>query len=265
MAVIRAYVYLLPMFFLIIGSMLISTAVSASTDHIDSLQKKLIDLRSIVDVKSEELSLLRQESKQKRKFLLSQISEVESAIDDRLLVMDKMNKKLMANKKLLSKGESFESLENDLISSINALSQYVYESLPFKKEERLAALTEIKTQLLSKSVSAPRLANKLWAFVEDEFMLTKGNGIYRQIIHIDDEDKLVDVARVGMLLLYYRDGVGNVGMAMYENNAWVFNSLSDKTQIHQVHYLFDSFQKQIRFGEFILPNGLINSVISGDS
>ena len=264
MAVIKYSVNFIPLLAWVIASMFVLHQANASEDNIAQLQKQLIELRSTVDAKSEELSLLRQESKQKRKFLLSQVSELEASIEDRNLVKSKIDLKLKENRALIAKSENFASLEEDLLKAIQSLSLYVSQSLPFKVSERLAALDEIKNQLISQSVSAPRLANKLWAFVEDELMLTKGNGIYRQIIHVDNEDKLVDVARVGMLMLYYRDGSNNVGMANRAGETWKFSTLKVESQVHQINHLFDAFQKQIRFGEFVLPNGLASVSMKSD-
>ncbi len=237
----------------------------ASTDlQVNQLQKQLIDLRTTVDEKSAELSLLRQENKQKRQFMLSQIAEIKASIEHKSLVIAKIDSKLKKNKAFLETVKSDDVLEKDIDTAINELRHYISENLPFKINERLAALDEMQQQLESRAVSAPRLANKLWAFVEDEITLTKGNGVYRQIINLEHEQKLVDVARVGMMMLYYRDGAGNVGMArkkggQTEIESWQFVALNSKEETHQIHFLFDSFQKQVRFGEFTLPNALANS------
>jgi len=240
-------------------------ALASTEKNVNQLQKQLIELRTTVDEKSEELSLLRQENKQKRKFMLSQISEMESSIAHKSIVIAKIDNKLKKNKAFFETTKSDDLLADDLEKAISELSAYVSSSLPFKTQDRLTALDEMHRQLVSKAVSSPRLANKLWAFVEDEIILTKGNGIYRQIINLDHEQKLVDVARVGMMMLYYRDGAGNVGMAKKQgtdNEKWRFVSLNGKAQIHQIHSLFDSFQKQVRFGEFSLPNALSSSVVT---
>ncbi|MDH5258620.1 MAG: DUF3450 domain-containing protein [Gammaproteobacteria bacterium] len=244
-----------------------SNALASSDKNIDPLQRQLIDLRSTVDAKSEELSLLRQENRQRRKFMLSQITELEATLEHKQLMISKIDHKLEKNREQLAATKQTDQLSNELELAIDELSLYISKSLPFKRNARLEALDEIRQQLVSKSVTAPRLANKLWAFVEDELMLTKGNGIYRQIIKLNNEEKLVDVARVGMMMLYYRDGAGNVGMATksanqrQKNEGWKFVALNQKEQIHQVHYLFDSFQKQVRFGEFTLPNALSGPVV----
>ena len=238
------------------------------TNNTDQLLKSLIELRSLVDAKSEELALLRQESKQKRKYTLSRISELSSAVEHKELSIKKIDSKLEKNRTFLEENKRFDDLSVELEKAIIVLSNYVLLSLPFKRDERLNALNEIQQELETKAVSAPRLANKLWAFVEDEIMLSKGNGIYRQVVTIDSEEKLVDVARIGMMMLYYRDGAGNVGMAIKpENNDadWQFTYLNNKKDQNQIHILFDAFQKQVRFGKFTLPNTLPNTVVKRGS
>jgi len=239
-------------------------AIASTDQSIDQLQAQLIELRTVVDTKSEELSLLRQENKQKRKFMLSQIEELQSSVEHKAMMVAKIDSKLKKNKALMANTKDSDLIVKDLDEAIIELTAYVSNNLPFKTKARLDALAEMQTQLTSKAVSAPRIANKLWAFVEDEIMLTKGNGVYRQIIKLNNDDKLVDVARVGMMMLYYRDGDGNVGMAKkqgQDSESWEFMSLNGKEQIHQIHFLFDSFQKQVRFGEFTLPNTLSGSTI----
>ena len=146
-------------------------STARSVDGVGQLQKQLIELRATVDAKSEELSLLRQEHKQKRKFMLSQIAEFESSVEHKELAIAKINNKLKKNKEIIDSSKGSDVLMQDLETAMSELTLYVSESLPFKRKARLEALEEMHQQLISKAVSAPRLANKLWAFVEDEIMM----------------------------------------------------------------------------------------------
>jgi len=65
-----------------------SNMLFASTDkNIDQLQNQLIDLRAVVDANSEDLSLLSQDKKKKRKLMMNQISEIKYSIEQKEIIM----------------------------------------------------------------------------------------------------------------------------------------------------------------------------------
>lgn len=151
-------------------------------------------------------------------------------------------------------------LKPALLASIDALRAVVAQSLPFKTRERLAVLDEIQTGLSGGTVTPEKTTARLWQFVEDELRLTRENGIYPQTITLGRDELLVDVARLGMVAIYFRASDGRVGFATHDAGAWSWRELSQPKHVTQVHNLFDALKKQIRSGYFELPLAFVGGL-----
>ncbi|MFB6373638.1 MAG: DUF3450 family protein, partial [Bradymonadaceae bacterium] len=98
--------------------------------------------------------------------------------------------------------------------------------------------------------------SRLWQFVEDELRLSRENGMYSQVIELGGEEVLADVARVGMVSLYFKTEDGRVGVAERTDEGWRWQTIRKEKQKRRIEKLFESFKKNIRVGYFELPNGL---------
>ena len=101
------------------------------------------------------------------------------------------------------------------------------------------------------------MINRLWSFYEDELRLTRENALYSQIIPLEGDRVLADVAKLGTVALYFQTRDERVGQAVRNGNNWQFIAIEDRADQQQIEVLFDSLQKQIRTGYFELPNGSI--------
>ena len=101
-------------------------------------------------------------------------------------------------------------------------------------------------------------AARVWAFAEDERRLSRENVLDRQVISLDGEEVLVDVARLGMVAMYWRAPDGRVGQSRRSESGWTQQRL-ESAQAEQVEVLFDSLANGIRSGVFELP-GLLAEV-----
>ncbi|MFZ8934416.1 MAG: DUF3450 family protein [Bacteriovoracaceae bacterium] len=130
------------------------------------------------------------------------------------------------------------------------------KGLPFKITERNKALDELDKQVSKGIVDPFKGANRLWAFVEDEFRMAKENGIYQQTIQINGQERLVSVAKIGMMMLFFKTSDNKYGWATKTSKGWNYKYASTKIEKDQVFTLFDSLKKQIRTGYFEIPNTL---------
>lgn len=64
----------------------------------------------------------------------------------------------------------------------------------------------------------------------------------------------MDMVKVGMMLLYYRTEEGAYGQAALTENEWRFVAVTESDARQRIDALFESLQKQIRVGSFVLPN-----------
>jgi len=147
-------------------------------------------------------------------------------------------------------------LKPAVLEAIGYVKRRILLGLPFKRDERAAELDRLIRQMDDGLLRAPDVVARLWDRVEDELRLASENGIYSQVITVGEEELLVDVARVGMVMMFWKARDGRIGKTVREGSTWTYGMVGSKRGREQVLELFDAFKKQIRTGFFVLPNGL---------
>lgn len=222
-----------------------------------SLAEKLIELRGQVDELNQSLELKRQDFKYQIQSMERQIADMELQIQQEKMKKQKLEQKISEVRLVRSqKGIENAQLTPIVIEALDHSVEYVNQSLPFQTQQRKLDLTELRQKVIDKSISPHKAAMRLWSFLSDETRMTHENGLFRQTISIDGDEKLATVARVGMVLLFFKTSDGLVGKASRIKNSWTYSYLSDHNQQRQVSQLMDHFKKQIRVGVFELPNTL---------
>lgn len=222
-----------------------------------TLAERLITLRGQVDELQSELDLRREEHKNRMAYLTAQLADLEANRDREQLRVSQLETDLEEMRVEISEaGVSSGSLTPFLKNQIVALREQVRTGFPFKVQERLSVLEELETQLDNGVISAQRGVNRLWAFIEDEFRISRENAIYSQSIALDGENVLVDVAKLGNVMMYFRTRDLQYGRAVQTPQGWRFERLDSAQDQERVARLFDSLRKQIRQGYFELPEAL---------
>lgn len=232
----------------------ICAAYPAFADSLDELAKRLAEIRQEVEALSNDITAAREDAKAELRSLAAQKQELQMEREReemRLKQLQAAKAKRVAE--VVDDSNRDELLEPVVLRSADAVAAAISASLPFKKEERLLEIDKLKRKRTEGLIRSADAAARLWDRVEDELRLAGENGIYRQVVKVGSEEMLVDVARVGMVMLFYKTKDGDVGRAEKQGNAWRFVPLSDPEDKKRVLELFDSFKKQIRTGFFILP------------
>lgn len=218
------------------------------------LAERLIALRGEVEQLNGELELLREEQRTVLAGLNAQRAELRASVDrQQLVARDAEAKRDAALAEAASRGSDSSALAPVLELAIEQLSHQVRGGLPFKVEERLAALGELRTQINNGSLPPARAANRLWAFYEDELRLTRETGLHNQTIEVGGERLLAEVVKVGSMALYFRTPDGRFGQAVRGGDGWQFALADQPDAQRQIAELFDAQRKQIKQGLFTLP------------
>jgi hypothetical protein len=226
-------------------------------DATEELTKRLIQMRGQVDELQSELNLKREEHKNRMTYLTAQLTEMEAGRDREALRVRQLEQELeQMREEIAAAGDTSDTLAPVVMRYHAELYQQVRNGFPFKVSERLAELDEIEAQLNSGVITAQRAFNRLWAFVEDELRITRENAIYSQSIVLQGDNMLVDVAKLGNAMMYFRTRDLQYGRAVDTGNGWRFELFDSATDQELVARLFDSLRKQIRQGYFQLPNAL---------
>lgn len=243
---------------LLVAGVSLSLGAAAQTpESPGALAESLIKLRAEVEQLNGEVELQRQEARTNLAALSAQKAELQAQVQRAELNTRKLREDLAQREAAASAaGVAGDALKPVLLAAIDELRARIATGLPFKQAERLAQLDELKRQLEGGTLPPPRAANRLWAAYEDEFRVTRENGIHSQTITLDGTEVLADVAKVGSMMLFFRAPDGRVGMARRSGSEWRFEALADETGQKQVLAYFDALGKQIRQGWFELPNGL---------
>ena len=237
------------------GAALLSAPALA--DQLADMATRLSNLRADVETLSSELAAETTDGRDQLRPLSRQKSELELEIKKEQTrtakirqVINERRRDVQAAKK--EDGEMAPLFEKNFL----AVREQVAQSLPFHTADRLAELDKIMEQYKAGLVSAPKGVGRLWSFMEDEFRLTRENGLYQQTVMVNGQPQLAEVVRIGMVMLFFKAGDRTLGKAVNTDGKWSYELIEDKDQQKQVLSLFVSFKKQIRQGFFTLPNAL---------
>jgi len=239
---------------------LLFTAVAPAESELKSLtniSSELVKIRQQIEELHGQINQEKELFGDQFRSLSNQKSDLDIRINRSALNLKELERELDTITKENSKQHaSSAELVPVLKKAITNIRAGVENGLPFKKADRLQALDDIEQRLDTNIVSPNKASNQLWAFVEDELMLGKTNGIYKDMLNIDGELKLVKVLRIGKIAMFYRTNEMEYGVVKRQQDKWQYEKLADAKSVEQLVYLFDSFSKNIRNGVFTLPNFL---------
>jgi hypothetical protein len=222
----------------------------------ENLGLTLVAKRTKVDGLSAELELRRGEVKERSRVLALQRADLERQLTAGRLELEEAERSLAKAKEEVSGKEAARaSLKPLTLEQIAKVQDHVRKSLPFKTAERIAELDRLGDQVRKDEMKPDLALAKLWSSLEDELRLARESGLYRQSVEIDGAPVLADVARLGMVLLYYRTFDDRVGMAVPgAEGRWTYVPVQDLEGRRRVQALFDALKKNIRQGYFEVPN-----------
>ncbi len=232
-------------------------AAPVLADDVANLAQRLSDLRGSVEELSGQVATKTTEQQDLLRSRARQKADVELEIAREELRLKKLRSSVQERRERLSaEAAEGEALKPMFSTELDRVRGYVQRSLPFRRAERLAELDKIEEQVRSGLLGPERAMGRLWSFMEDEFRLTRESGLYRQSISLGDEEQLADVARVGMVMLYFQTADDVVGHTVRRNGSWSFEPVTGAEEKKQIRSLLEQFKKQIRVGYFELPNAL---------
>ncbi|HPA56370.1 MAG TPA: DUF3450 family protein [bacterium] len=233
----------------------VSCFSSLKADELNDLTSELIKIRGEVEMLQNEIDIEKNALKNRMRAIELSKAELSNEIQRETLKIKQINLSIASKKAQRGNpGKEEETIKSGVLDSVEIMKKHIENSLPFKVEERLSALNEISDQMNNGAISSYRAVSRLWSFYEDEFRLTRENGLFSQPMEINGEKRIVTIARLGMIMAYYHYGESDYGMFARESSGkWIVRPLTEKKHIELVASLFDSLKKQIRTGFFELP------------
>ena len=246
------------MFLMSLSSPIIATELNSSEiKTLENISQELVKVRQQIETLHTSINFEKEKYKDQLRSYSSQKSDLDVRISRAELNLKDLQRELQKlSKQNSEKNQAQANISPVLKQSIKALQSNISSSLPFKIKERLKAINDIEYRLDSNIISPNKAANQLWAFVEDELMIGKSNGIYNDTVSIQGREKLVKVLRIGKIAMFYKTSDGEFGVTKLEKGKWQQTMLDDSSSISQLENLFDSFNKNIRNSQFVMPNFL---------
>ena len=233
------------------------SAATASANS-ENMAESLMKLRAEVEQLDGAITDEKDAYKASMKSLLRQKDDLESVIAREDLKIKQIDQELSkVRKEIKEAGRNSEGLKPLLIDALDTLAANINASIPFKTNERLEDVNTLKEQLVNDLVTPQKALALAWNAYGDALRMTKENGIFKQTIRLDGQDRLAEVARVGTMMMYFRTPDETVGYVSRDDNGWFYREAVSKTEQEQILNLFDAFKKQIRSGYFTLPNAIV--------
>ena len=225
--------------------------------NIKVLSEKVVKMRSEVELLNDEYKIEKEKVSSDLKILNLQNAEVETKLREEEIRNKQVSAKLSQLKNQLSEGLQQETeLAPVLGQHFSNLKTYIENSIPFKHDERLAAVEQLERRYELREISAVKATNLLWSLYDDEKRLARETSLHRQTIDIEGTRQLADIAKVGMKYLYFKTELGQTGLIKMENGKWKYSYFSEARPRMQVEELFAGLKKQIRVGFYHLPTDI---------
>jgi len=235
------------------GLALSFSASAVAADDYQAQAERLASLRAEVEALSSELTADKEEARGRQRAIEAQKVELEVQLRRQELRLERLVAEEEALRAAIAGGgEASPEVRAVVMRGIGALEAEVHAGLPFQTEARLQALDELRGKLAADTVAPEQAAARLWAFAEDERRLSRENALARQVIEWRGEEVLVDVARIGMVALYWQAPDGAVGIARRDGDRWQWSELHGG-DAESASELFTALEKGIHSGWFSLP------------
>lgn len=234
-----------------------SLASFAEIEKTDQMAESLIKLRTDVEGLDQEVTQLREDQKMSLQTLKIQQGEMAASIEAEKLKRDQLKSQISEMKgQLSSKGFEDQQMKSTVLAAISELRGFVSESIPFQISKRTKELDELEKKINSDQITSVKAAIRLWSFVEDELRSATENSVFRQTVKISGKETLVEVAKLGSVFLFYKTNDDQYGSATQTAGVWSFEPIANSAAQTKVAKLFEALKKQIRTGQFEIPNQL---------
>ena len=235
-----------------------STFLSPMLVAQDEMVNSIMQLRAQVEALYTQIDDNKDAYKSQMKSYALQISDNEAQINRQETSLKLTQQNIdKTQKKLDEMGSATVDLTPIVTEALDALEKEIKAGIPFKVEERNAALHQIKADLKNGNISQEKALALTWASYDDALRLTKEIGQFKQEIKLDEKATMAKIAKVGSMMMFFATPDDRVGYVKQDGKKYSYVVTTDKAERDQIIDLFDALQKQIRTGYFTLPNALL--------
>ncbi len=224
----------------------------------DQMVQSIMQLRSEVEKLYTQIDDNKDAYKSQMKSNALQVSDNEAQINRQETSLKLTNQNIeKVQKKIEMLGNSTMDFKPIVFDALDALENVIKAGVPFKIDERVSALRQIKNDLQSGNITQEKALALTWSSYDDALRLTKEIGQFKQEIVLEGKSTMVKIAKIGSVMMFFATPDNKVGYVKQNGNQYSYVIAKDDTERSQIIDFFDSLQKQIRTGYFTLPNALL--------
>ncbi len=236
-------------------------AVSSTAGSKTDLQQKaeeLAKLRSEVDLLDAEVRAERTQGQAMLKTLEARRTALSTNLDAERVRAKAARTKLEGLRQTIEQRKGASQVLLPLFDkAADHLAAAAREGLPFHREERLAAIDELKVKARTGRIDPETACVRLWQLVEDEIRLTGETVRTKVPLSLDIDGKgprqLADVVRIGMVTMFVRHAPHSFSRIVRRDGSWRSERIQNGKQITQLEGLFEAVGKQVFQGDYVLP------------
>jgi len=224
----------------------------------DNMAESLMKLRAEVEQLDSSIADEKDTFKGSMKSFRLQKNDLEAMVAREDLRMKQLTAEMgKVKKEVQEAGKNSVGLKPLVLEALARLQARIQTQIPFKTSDRIDDVTRIEEQLKKDEITAQKALALTWNSYGDAIRMSKENGIFKQTIELNGQDRLADVARIGTMMMFFMTPNDEVGYVVKDQQGWQYKQAINKEEMEQINVLFDAFKKQIRTGYFTLPNALV--------
>ncbi len=233
-----------------------SPGAARAADDLNEFAQRLVELRGKVEALHDEIEAKQQDHRYRMNALAQRRASLDSEVQGKELQLRQLRQSIAEEReKNRVANESAAAITPALERVATVLTTFIDDSIPFKLEERQQAVKDLIEKVQNGDLSAPQGLDRLWTLYEDEFRITRENGLFRQEVVLDGKEQLSDVIRLGTMMLFFETEDGRTGYAKRSSDTWEYVEVTGDAA-ESIRALFSAFEKQVRSGYFTVPNAL---------
>ncbi|MEA2110782.1 MAG: DUF3450 family protein [Campylobacterota bacterium] len=245
-------------------SLCLTTSIVTSSllagSSVENMAQSLMKLRADVQRLDTQIQDEKDAYKASMKSLVMEKNELETTLAREDLRMKQIKQELdKVKKQIEAASANSEGIKPLVQEALTTLKAQINSDLPFKTKDRIADLENIESQLEADLITPQKALALTWNSYSDAIRMTKENGTFKQTITLDSAERLAEIARVGMVMMYFKTPDERVGYVQKDASGYFYQESVAKEEQVQILALFDAFKKQIRSGYFTMPNALVEA------
>jgi hypothetical protein len=229
----------------------------AAEPTLDSLAEQVARLRGEIEILDARLDEQKESRRSQLRALATQKSAMEMDLQREELRAKQLTDRLARlTDRAQASGERQEVVSRAVLESIAILRKTLDHSIPFQVKERTETLDTIKRELEAATLQPTAAIGRIWEWVDVEIKLSRENELGQQVILLDGKEVLADVARLGMVALYFRASENRYGVARKNGGGWTWEVLPALENQERIAALFAALEKDHGRGLFVLPGAM---------